>query len=104
MAEHSDDPGFVDVVRGGVVESRHAVSVVVVDAGGSIASSLGDPRMLTYFRSAAKPMQALPLVEEGIVDRFDLSGPELALCCASHEAEDAHVEGARSILAKAGAV
>jgi L-asparaginase II len=37
-----------------------------------------------------------------VVERFGLTLEELALCCASHEGEAAHVAGARSILAKAG--
>ena len=65
--------------------------------------SVGDIDQHTYYRSAAKPMQALPLVEEGVVDRLGLTTEELALCCASHEGEPEHVAGARSILAKAGA-
>ncbi|MEM7417621.1 MAG: asparaginase [Gemmatimonadota bacterium] len=92
----------VDVVRGGVVESRHEVSAVVADDTGRVIASIGEPRALTFYRSAAKPMQALPLVEDGVVARFGLDESELALCCASHEGEARHVEGARSILAKAG--
>ena len=95
--------GVVEVVRGGAVESRHNVHVVVSDSQGAVVASVGDPTGLTYYRSAAKPIQALPLVEEGIADRFGLSTEELALCCASHEGEPAHVAGARSILEKAGA-
>ena len=62
----------------------------------------GDPGMEVFYRSAAKPLQALPLVEEGVVERFGLTTEELALCCASHEGEARHVDGARRILAKAG--
>jgi len=93
---------FVEVVRGGVVESRHRVAVAVSDASGRLVARAGDVRGLTFYRSSAKPMQALPLVEEGIADRFGLDARELALCCASHEGTSEHVEVARSILAKAG--
>ena len=93
----------VEVVRGGTVESRHAVHVAVQDARGRTLASVGDPSVLTFHRSAAKPMQALPLVEEGVAARFGLTEAELALCCASHEGEAEHVAGARSILARAGA-
>ncbi|HKJ01518.1 MAG TPA: asparaginase [Longimicrobiales bacterium] len=92
----------IEVVRGDMVESRHRVHVAVVDAGGRLLASVGDPASVIGYRSAAKPFQALPLVEDGVVERFGLTREELALCCASHEGEDAHVEGARSILAKAG--
>ncbi len=95
--------GIVEVVRGDVVESRHAVSVAVADAVGGLVAGTGDVERLTFYRSAAKPLQALPLVEEGVVERYGLSSAELALCCASHEGQAEHVAGARSILAKAGA-
>ena len=94
---------LVEVVRGETVESRHRVHLVVADADAHVVTALGAPDTLTFHRSAAKPMQALPLVEEDIVGRFGLTAEELALCCASHEGETAHVDGARSILAKAGA-
>ena len=93
----------VEIVRGGIVESRHSVHVAVSDERGDLVASLGDERALTYYRSAAKPMQALPLVEEGVFESTDMSMAELALCCASHEGEAEHVAGVRSILAKAGA-
>lgn len=92
----------VEVVRGGVVESRHTVHAVASHAEQGVVHVVGDRTLLTYYRSAAKPMQALPLVEEGIVDEIGLTDAELALCCASHEGEAEHVMGARSILARAG--
>jgi L-asparaginase II len=92
----------VEVVRGGVVESRHRVSVVVCDEHGVTAAAIGEADAMTFFRSAAKPMQALPLVEEGVHERLGLSAEEVALCCASHEGEERHIDTARSILAKAG--
>jgi len=93
----------VEVVRGGLVESRHRVDIAVCDDAGAVLAFVGDVDGWTYLRSAAKPMQALPLVEEGVADAIGMSSSELALCCASHESEVRHIEGARSILAKAGA-
>jgi len=57
---------------------------------------------VAFFRSAAKPIQALPVVEDGVAERFGLAGDELALCCASHNAEPRHLEVVASILRKAG--
>ena len=54
-------------------------------------------------RSAVKALQALPLIESGAADRLGLSEPEIALACASHSGEDAHVALAAGMLAKAGA-
>ena len=42
--------------------------------------------MPIYPRSAAKPLQALPLIETEAADRFGLTATELALACASHKA------------------
>ena len=53
-------------------------------------------------RSAVKAMQAMPLVESGAADAFGLGEDELAVACASHSGESAHVEAVRSLLAKAG--
>lgn len=93
---------MIEVVRGGIVESRHRVHVAVADEGGALMASCGKPEMEVFYRSAAKPFQALPLVEDGVVERFRLTEEELALCCASHEGEPAHLAGTRSILARCG--
>lgn len=92
----------VRVLRGGVVESVHRVHVAVVNAEGRVVGRHGDSGWVAFYRSAAKPMQALPLVEDGVADRLALSERELALCCASHNSEPEHLDGARAILAKAG--
>jgi L-asparaginase II len=84
------------------VESVHRVSVGVVDSQGRLIAESGDPDLVTYWRSAAKPFQALPLVQEGAADRFGLEPRELALCCASHSSEPEHLAVTDSILAKLG--
>ena len=95
-------PGVIEVVRGGIVESRHRVHVAVADERGALVASCGEPGLEVFYRSAAKPFQALPLVEDGVAERFGFTEEELALCCASHEGEPAHLTGARSILARCG--
>jgi L-asparaginase II len=92
----------IEVVRGATVESRHRVHVAVVDAGGRLRAFAGDADHVTFFRSAAKPLQALPIVEDGAYDRFGLTLEELALCCGSHSGEPRHVRVAKSILLKIG--
>ena len=96
------DPIVVEVTRGGLVESRHRGAVAVVDAAGTKVFTAGDVARPVFPRSAVKPLQALPLVESGAADQFGLSDEELALCCASHSGEPAHVGGVERILAKAG--
>ncbi|MGH8721581.1 MAG: asparaginase, partial [Burkholderiales bacterium] len=88
--------------RGTVVESRHLVHVAVVDEAGSLVAHAGDPDVVTFWRSAAKPFQAMPLVEDGVADRFGLSREDLALACASHSSEPAQVARVREMLQKVG--
>ncbi|HEX4628533.1 MAG TPA: asparaginase, partial [Gemmatimonadales bacterium] len=92
----------VEQLRGGVVETRHDVHVAVVDATGRLVARAGDPQLVTFWRSAAKPFQAWPLVEDGVVERFGLTTEELAIACASHSSEPAQVSRVRDFLAKIG--
>lgn len=92
----------VDVWRGPMVESSHRVNVAVVDAGGVVRAAAGDASIVCYARSAVKPFQALPLVEDGVVGHFRFTAGELALCCASHSGEPTHVKGVRGMLRKIG--
>jgi L-asparaginase II len=85
----------VAVTRGELVESRHLVHAVVV-RDGEVAESWGDPEVVSFVRSAAKPLQALPLVP------FGLPGEELAIACASHEALPEQLVAVRALLARAG--
>lgn len=92
----------VENVRGLVVESRHEVHVAVVDAAGKLVASAGDPDYVTFWRSAAKPFQAQPLVEDGVVERFGLRREDLALACASHSSAPEQVGLVREFLQRIG--
>jgi len=93
---------IVELRRGTVVESRHRVHVAVVDGQGALVAHAGDPHLVTFWRSAAKPFQAMPLVEDGAAERFKLTGEDLALVCASHSSEPAQVARVRDLLQKVG--
>jgi len=88
--------------RGSVVESRHVVHVAVVDSNGRLVAQAGNPDLVTFWRSAAKPFQAMPLVEDGVVERFGLTRQDLALACASHSSEPAQVALVREFLQRIG--
>ena len=96
------EPGLVEVLRGGVVESRHRVHVAVVDGRGGLVHAVGDPDLVTFLRSSAKPFQAVPLVASGAADRFGLTEEELALACGSHVGEPVHARTALGMLRKGG--
>ncbi|MDK2822134.1 MAG: hypothetical protein PWQ67_1180 [Clostridia bacterium] len=93
---------LVEVTRGDMVESIHRGVVVVVDIEGTVVASLGDPDYQTFMRSAAKPIQALPVVESGTANYFKFSEKELAIITASHSGEAEHQEAVMGILDKIG--
>jgi L-asparaginase II len=92
------DPIRVTVRRGPVVEAVHRVHAVAVE-NGRVVDFAGDPDLVTFFRSSAKPIQALPLARE----RPDVTDTEIVIACASHRAEDAQRAAARSLLERAPA-
>lgn len=92
----------VEVVRGAAVESRHRVHAAVVDAAGLVRASAGDPEMITFVRSAAKPLQALAVIAEGAMDRFGFTLDEIAVICGSHSGEARHISAVTSILSRIG--
>jgi L-asparaginase II len=92
----------VEATRGELVESVHPVSAAVVDANDRLLASAGDPDCLTWWRSAAKPFQALPLVDDGAADGFALTDEELALVCASHSSESRHLDVVERLMTKVG--
>lgn len=101
---HAPLPGplVVEATRGDHVESRHEVDAVVVRADGTRLEAWGDPGRLVLPRSAVKPVQALPLVATGAADAYSLGPAELALACASHNGEPAHVGAVEAWLGRIG--
>ncbi|WP_102273691.1 asparaginase [Cytobacillus massiliigabonensis] len=93
---------LVDVYRGRRIESSHCGHIAVVNSTGELLYSAGDPYRVTYARSSVKPIQAIPVVETGAADYYELSAPDLSLCCASHSGEAQHTDRVQSILKRAG--
>ncbi|MCR4441568.1 MAG: asparaginase [Peptococcaceae bacterium] len=93
---------LVEVTRGKIVESVHRGVAVVVDAAGKTLFHAGDPSYITYIRSAAKPMQAVPVVESGAAKRFGFTTEELALIMSSHNGEEEHVRVGMQVMEKIG--
>lgn len=96
------NPVLVEVMRGPLVESRHRGAVAVAAADGAPALVIGDVAKPVFPRSAVKALQAVALVEQGAAERYGLDDEELALACASHSGEPAHIAGVERMLAAAG--
>jgi L-asparaginase II len=92
------EPLVVEVTRGHVVEARHVVHAVVVHDG-QVQLAAGDPALVVYLRSSAKPLQALPVVRA----RPDLDDEQVALVCASHGGSAEQLAVVRRLLADAPA-
>ncbi len=96
------DAATVGVTRSGWLESEHRVHVAVCSAAGELVAWAGDPWRFAFWRSSAKPVQALPLVESGAADALGLESAHLAIACASHRGAAEHTAAAAGLLARAG--
>lgn len=85
------NPWIVEITRGDRVESASIGHGVVLTANGQSLLSFGDLHREIFPRSAAKWIQALELVLSGAADAFSLNDEHLAVACASHNGEHAHV-------------
>ncbi|HTJ35204.1 MAG TPA: asparaginase [Dactylosporangium sp.] len=87
-----------EVVRSGVVESRHHGSIVVLDADGEVAAWAGDVLGGFFPRSSSKPLQAVGLLRAGLT----VDAADLALVAASHRGHEVHISAVRRMLDESG--
>ncbi|WP_292602068.1 asparaginase [Nocardioides sp. REDSEA-S30_B4] len=95
---HSAQAVVAEIVRSGFVEGHHYGSVVALSPDGRVEWSVGDVDSLVLPRSCNKPLQAVALLEAGLVLPPDL----LALASASHSGEQMHLDGVRRLLERVG--
>jgi len=96
------NPFMSFVLRSGRGESVHLTAAALIDPSGELALSAGLVDVPLYFRSAAKPFQAVALLVTGAYERFKLTEEDLAVACASHSGEVRHVEAVRAFMIRAG--
>ena len=87
--------------RGNVLECLHHGTICVVDRDGPVAG-IGDTDWICYYRSASKPIQALPVLVRGVHRKYGLTEEETAIFSGSHWGDEAHVRVCESIMAKTG--
>ncbi len=95
-------PPLLEVTRDQQIESLHRGVVVVCDPKGRVIKGVGNREFVTFLRSAAKPLQLIPLLERGLHERFHFTGQELAIMAASHNGERFHIQTVSGILEKIG--
>lgn len=84
--------------RGGIVESVHAVSLVVLRPDGTPVMTSGDAAAPVYGRSALKPAQTVAVLRAGA----ELTDAEVALASGSHSGEPVHLAAVTALLARHG--
>jgi L-asparaginase II len=102
MSCNDTNPVLVNVYRNRVIESKHRGSAIAVNSKGETVFSIGDTDREIYARSSLKLLQAIPLLESGAADSYELSDAEIALACASHSAEPVHTDTVLSWLNRLG--
>jgi L-asparaginase II len=90
--------------RGGYTESEHALRWIATGPDGAVldASDEDAHEAGVFPRSAVKPLQALPSVRAGTLERFGLGDRHLALACASHGGTEQHVAVVEQVLEAIG--
>ncbi|HIK10436.1 MAG TPA: asparaginase [Oscillatoriaceae cyanobacterium M33_DOE_052] len=84
----------VQLLREGIIESKHTVQAVVCDNRGRLMCAAGNPETASFVRSSLKPFQALAVTSTGTLERYELSDRDLAIICSSHKG---NIEQARQV-------
>ncbi|MEG0307040.1 MAG: asparaginase [Clostridium sp.] len=91
---------LVEEYRGDLVECVHRGYICCVGDDGQVIYSVGNPEFVTYMRSSAKPIQAIPLIKRGLEKKYGFKDKEITVLTGSHRAEKFHVNAIESLLEK----
>ncbi|MGE8206783.1 asparaginase [Heyndrickxia sp. NPDC080065] len=91
---------LIEETRSGLVENVHSGMICGVDEDMNTIYHVGNSEHIVFFRSASKPIQALPIFLTNIIEKFGLTEQEAALFAASHRGESYHISALESMLEK----
>ncbi|QQZ10052.1 asparaginase [Heyndrickxia vini] len=91
---------LIEETRAGLVENVHFGIICGLNEEKEKIYQIGDPEQEVFFRSAAKPIQALPIFLSTIIEKYNLTEEEAALFAASHRGEENHISALKSMLNK----
>ena len=100
VTKHSEI--IVQARRGGIAESVHRAVAALAAPDGELVECWGDPGLVTFWRSCAKPLQAQTWLADGTVAHFGWGPAELAVMCGSHDGGPEPAALVRRMLAGAG--
>lgn len=90
-------PGLLSITtRGDSIETLHSGWICVLNKDKKIIFQKGNISDKVFLRSAAKPIQAIPLIEA----TNDLSPKELAIACGSHTGSQEHINVLNNLIKK----
>lgn len=92
---------LIEEYRNGLLECIHCGTICVVDKNGILAS-IGDTEWISYYRSASKGIQVLPLIERRLEQKYGLTPQETAIFSGSHWGDYEHIHALESIMEKTG--
>jgi len=95
------NPLLTIVTRARLHESFHFGRIAITTANARLFTA-GNADAPIYPRSALKPFQAMPLLEDGLDRTLGLDEREITITCASHGGDERHVEAVESLLKKGG--
>lgn len=93
-------PVLAEEYRGEILDLVHHGYICVVDKDNRVVASVGDPEQVVFYRSASKPLQALPVIARGLDKQYGLTEEETVIFAGSHLGEDFHIAALRSIFSK----
>lgn len=94
----SDFAVVAELVRAGLVESRHWGIAALVGPDGKVIEEIGKSKRLIFPRSSIKPLQAVAARRAGLT----LAGAQLAITTGSHQGTKDHAKLVEEILVGAG--
>ncbi len=88
--------------RNETIDNIHMGYVCIVDENSNLIYHLGDPGEYVFYRSASKPIQALPVILRNLDQKYGITEEESVVFSASHSGEPYFVEKLTSIFEKTG--
>lgn len=95
---------LVNEYRGNIVENVRRGYVCVVNENKEIVFQQGDINHYVYFRSAAKPVQILPVLKRKLDLKYNFTEPQTVIMASAHNGESYHIEALAEMLVKAGLI
>ena len=73
----SDTVRLTEEFRGGLLDLTHYGYISIVDEKGKVIYSAGDPEAMVFYRSASKPVQALPVIAHHLDEKYGFTDDDL---------------------------